>query len=112
MVSIPKEIKTRFNLDSSKLKNDDFEEILDYLNKGKISKEAIIGLLIKKIKKEKIDLSHFEAISEKDLEKEIKKIIEEKPGLNVSAYMGLVMAKHRGKVDGKTVMEMLKALVK
>lgn len=112
LISIPKEIKTRFNLDSSKLKDEDFEEVLSYLNKGKIAKEAIIDLLIKKIKNEKIDLKHFEAVSDKDLENEIKEIIKQKPGLNVSAYMGLIMAKHRGKVDGKKVMEILKKYVK
>ncbi|MBI2653010.1 Glu-tRNA(Gln) amidotransferase subunit GatE [Candidatus Woesearchaeota archaeon] len=111
LVSIPKEIKARFNLDASKLKNEDFEEVLDYLNKGKIAKEAVIDLLVKKIKNEEIELSHFEAVSEEDLEKEIKKIIEEKPGLSHSAYMGLMMAKHRGKVDGKIVMEIVKKFV-
>ena len=112
LINIPKEIKTRFNLDSSKLRNEDFEEVLGYLNEGKIAKEAVIDLLVKKIKNEKIDLAEFKSVSEKDLEEEIKKIIEEKPGLNVGAYMGLIMAKYRGKVDGKQVMEMLKALVK
>jgi len=111
LINIPKEIRARFNLDSSKLKNEDFEEVLDYLNRGKIAKEAIIDLLIKKIKNEKIKLEEFEAVSEKELEKEIRKIIEEKPGLNISAYMGLAMAKHRGKVDGKKVMELLKRFV-
>ncbi len=108
LVNIPKEIKTRFSLDSSKLKNEDFEEVLSYLNEGKVAKEAIIDLLVKKVRGVNIDLKHFEAISEKDLEKEIKKIIEEKPGLSVSAYMGLVMVKYRGKVDGKKVMEIVK----
>ncbi|MBS3114315.1 Glu-tRNA(Gln) amidotransferase subunit GatE [Candidatus Woesearchaeota archaeon] len=112
LINIPKEIKTRFNLDSSKLKKEDFEEVLGYLNQGKIAKEAVIDLLVKKIKNEKINLAEFEAVSEKDLEKEIKKIIEEKSGLNASAYMGLIMAKHRGKIDGKKVMELLKRFVK
>ena len=112
LITIPKEIKTRFNLDSSKLTDKDFEEILYYLNEGKIAKEAILDLLIKKIKGEKIDLAHFEAVSDKELEKEIKKIISEKPNLNIGAYMGLVMAKYRGKIDGKKVMEMIKLFVK
>ena len=112
LINIPKEIKTRFNLESSKLKNEDFEEVLGYLNKDKITKEAIIELLIKKIKNKKINLAEFETVSEKELEKEIKRIIEEKPGLNHSAYMGLVMAKYRGKIDGKKVMELLKKFVK
>ncbi len=112
LVNIPKEIKTRFNLDASQLKNEDFEEIINYLNEGKITKEAIIDLLVKKIKNEKIDIAEFESVSEEGLEKEIKKIIEEKPGLSQSAYMGLVMAKYRGKVDGKKVMETVKKFVK
>ena len=112
LINIPKEIKTRFNLDSSKLTSEDFQEVLGYLNSGKIAKEAVIDLLIKKIKNEKIDLGHFESVSETELEKEIRKIIEEKPGLNVSAYMGLIMAKYRGKADGKRVMDLLKKFVK
>ncbi|MEK6892024.1 MAG: Glu-tRNA(Gln) amidotransferase subunit GatE [Nanoarchaeota archaeon] len=108
LVNIPKEIKTRFNLDSSKLTEKDFEEVLSYLNEGKIAKEAVLELLIKKIKNEKIDLKHFESVSDAELENEIKKLIQEKPNLNIGAYMGLVMSKHRGKVEGKKIMEMLK----
>jgi len=108
LTSIPKEIKARFNLDSAKLKNEDFEEILGYLNEGKISKEAIIDLLIKKMKNEKIDLKEYSKISEKALEEEIKKLIEEKPGLSIGAYMGILMGKYRGKADGSIIMEMLK----
>ncbi len=112
VVNIPKEIKTRFNLDSSTLKENDFEQVLNYLNEEKITKEAVIELLSRKIKGEKIVLSHFELISDDKLENEIKKIISEKPGLNASAYMGIVMAKHRGKVEGRKVMEFLKKHIK
>ena len=41
-----------------------------------------------------------------------KQIIKEKPGLSIGAYMGLVMAKFKGKVDGKSTMDILKKLVK
>jgi len=30
-------------------------------------------------------------------------MIKEKPGLTQGAYMGMVMAKYRGKVDGKVL---------
>lgn len=43
-----------------------------------------------------------------DLEAEIKKLLKEKPGLSEGAYMGLVMARFKGKVSGKEVMEELK----
>lgn len=108
LINIPKDIKKRLGLDPSLLANTDFEEVLSFLNDGKITKEAVIELLVKKIKKERIDLANFEGITEFDLEKEIMQIIKEKPGMNASAYMGLVMAKHRGKVEGRKVMEILK----
>ncbi len=112
LVNIPKEIKTRFKHDISKLKNEDFEEVLDYLNKGKIAKEAIIDLLIKKIKNDKIKLEEFAAVSEKTIEKEIKELINKKKGLNIGAYMGILMGKYRGKVGGKKIMELLKKHLK
>ena len=112
LINIPKEIKTRFKEDISKLDKEHFEEVLDYLNKGKIAKEAVVDLLIKKIKNEKIDLEKFAGISLKEIEKDIKKLIDGKKGLNIGAYMGILMGKYRGKVDGKKVMELLKKFVK
>ena len=112
LLNTPKEIKTRFNFDSSKLADGDFEEVLSYLDDGKIAKEAVIDLLVKKIKNEKIDLSHFESVSDGELEKEIKNMIKEKPNLNIGAYMGLIMSKHRGKVEGKKIMDLLKKHIK
>ncbi|MEK6942726.1 MAG: Glu-tRNA(Gln) amidotransferase subunit GatE [Nanoarchaeota archaeon] len=92
----------------SKLNSEDFEEILNYYFDGKIAKEAITELLEKKSKGEKIDLIQFEGVSDSHLENEIEKIIKEKPGLNSGAYMGLAMAKFRGKADGKKVMDIVK----
>jgi|MDTC01.2.fsa_nt_gb Glu-tRNA(Gln) amidotransferase subunit E-like FAD-binding protein len=112
LVNVPKEIKTRFKEDISKLDKEHFDEVLDYLNKGKIAKEAIIDLLIKKIKNEKIKLEEFTGISLKEIEKDIKELINEKKGLNIGAYMGILMGKYRGKVDGKKVMELLRKFVR
>ncbi|MFA7707441.1 MAG: hypothetical protein WCX73_00665 [Candidatus Pacearchaeota archaeon] len=53
---------------------------------------------------EKVDLG--------DVETEIAKIVKEKPGLSIGGYMGLIMAKFKGKVNGKEVTEILKKLVK
>jgi Glu-tRNA(Gln) amidotransferase subunit E-like FAD-binding protein len=47
-----------------------------------------------------------------EIEEEILKIIKEKPGLNANAYMGLVMGKFKGKINGKTAMEIINKLVK
>ena len=88
------------------------DAILDYLNKGIIAKEAIIDLLIKKIRNEKIKLEEFASVSLGDLEKEIKELLEKRKGLNIGAYMGILMGKYRGKVDGEKIMELLKKFVK
>ena len=88
------------------------DAILDYLNKGIIAKEAIIDLLIKKIRNEKIKLEEFAVVSLEDLEKEIKELLEKKKGLNIGAYMGILMSKYRGKVDGGKIMELLKKYLK
>ena len=42
-------------------------------------------------------------MDESELEEKISKIIKEKPGLSVNAYMGLVMKQLRGKISGKEV---------
>ena len=101
LINTPNEIKRD-------LKMGDFEEVLSFYRDGKIAKEAITDLLFKKWKGEKIDVDKFYVVSEHDIEKEVRKIIEEKPGLNEGAYMGLVMAKFRGKIDGKKAMEIVK----
>jgi len=105
LTNTPNEIKAKLNVQ-------DFEDVLSYYYEGKIAKEAIADLLEKKSRGEKIDLKHYEVISDEQLENEIKKIIKEKPNLNSSAYMGLIMAKYRGKVDGKKVMEIVNKLIK
>jgi Glu-tRNA(Gln) amidotransferase subunit E-like FAD-binding protein len=79
-----------------KISEGDSKHVLEKIAKGKSVEEAL--------KVEKAEIS--------DIEGEIAKIVKEKPGLNANAYMGLVMAKFKGKVDGKTVMDILKKLVK
>lgn len=50
------------------------------------------------------------AIDLKEIEKEIQKLIKEKPNLNINAYMGLIMQKHKG-INGKEVIEIIKKYV-
>ncbi|MFH1317330.1 MAG: Glu-tRNA(Gln) amidotransferase subunit GatE [Candidatus Woesearchaeota archaeon] len=107
LIEIPKEIKSRLNLDISKLTDNDYNEVLDLLNKNQISKGNILDILEKKIKGEKINLKQFEKADESEVESEIKKIIKEKPDLSVGAYMGLLMKKYHGKVDGKVLNSLL-----
>lgn len=81
---------------NKKIREEDVKHILESLAKGKQIKEAL--------RVEKADISEIEG--------EIAKIVKEKPGLNANAYMGLVMAKFKGKISGKDVADILSKLVK
>lgn len=54
----------------------------------------------------------FEKRDDGELEERVMKIIKEKPGLNVNAYMGIVMNEFRGQIDGKEAMELIGKFVK
>lgn len=53
------------------------------------------------------DALKIEKIDDNEIEKEIRLIVKEKPGLRANAYMGLLMAKHKGKLDAKKAMELI-----
>ncbi len=111
LINYPKEIKKRFNLEP-KLEQKDFLEVFGHLEQGKISKDAVIDLLVKKVKGEKINLKSFATVDDKELEKEIKKIVKANPKAPIGGLMGDVMKKYKGKVDGKKVMSILKKIIK
>ena len=101
-------------VDIEKITENNLKDILLLVAEDKISKESIPDILKELDKGKTIEdiIEKYKIISEQDLENQIKQIIKEKPNLNASAYMGLVMAKYRGKVDGKRVMELVKKFAK
>lgn len=104
LVEKPKEIKRRFNVEVSEK---DLLEVLGYLDKCEIAKEAVVEILVKKGEGKKVDVKDYKS-SDGDLERDIKEIIKKNKGASLNALMGGVMKKYRGKVDGKKVMEILK----
>ncbi len=104
----PKEIKTRFNLDSSLLKEKDFETVLELLSTNKIQKETIIDVLIELLQTEKIDLKKYEKISDKELEEGIKNILNKNKNAPFNALMGEAMKIYKGKCDSKKIIELIK----
>ncbi len=87
--------------------------VLESVKKKKISERDIKHVLERIVKGESIEEAiKFERADINEIEKEIMKIIKKKPGLSANAYMGLVMKEFKGKVDGKTVMEIIKKYVK
>ena len=83
------------------------------MKKKKISESQVKDVMTKMVKGE--DVNEVEVIEKEDIiiiEERIMKLIKEKPGLSEKAYMGLVMKEFRGKVDGRSAMEIIKKYVK
>ena len=107
-----REIRRRYNLDTEKITEKQFEDLFSALDKGKIPKNVVINILMDYASDKFESMDKYAAAETKDLEAEIKKIVESKPGLSPGAYMGLIMKKFKGKIDGKKVMEILNRLLK
>jgi len=104
LINIPKEFKRRFGKFVSK---EEIDEVLGYLDKGLISKNDIINVLLD-IKNNKLDLKKYKKLDVQDLEKEIKDIVEKNKDLNVNGIMGIVMKKYGKNLNGKEVFELIK----
>jgi glutamyl-tRNA(Gln) amidotransferase subunit E len=113
MLILPKEVASHEKVSEDIFTIDIIETILSAIASEKISEGDVKHVLEKITKKVPVkEALKVEKIEVSDIEGEIAKIVKEKPGLNANAYMGLVMAKFKGKISGKEVMEILKKLVK
>jgi len=101
-----KEIKRRYSkeIDASNY----IEEILDYLNKGKISKEAVFEILVEKANGKKVDYRKYFLMDDEEIRKVLEEVIAKNKGAPFNALMGQAMARLRGKADGKKIVELLK----
>ncbi len=108
LIEVPKEIKSRLKLDSSKLKESDFNNVLKLINENKIDKSMALDLFADLIKDGKIDLRKYGRISDQILEKEIKRILEKNKGSSFGALMGEAMRLFKGKADPKIVAELVR----
>jgi len=110
---MPKEIASHLKVDEHIFSVDILETILKAVADKKIGEEDVRGV-IEKIAKN-IPLKEALKVEKKDMneiETEIARIVKEKPGLSIGGYMGLVMAKFKGKVSGKDVSDLLGKLIK
>ncbi|MBD3204229.1 Glu-tRNA(Gln) amidotransferase subunit GatE [Candidatus Woesearchaeota archaeon] len=106
IIEYPKEIKKRYEQDIEIEKH--IDDVFERLNKKKISKDAVLEILVEIAKGKKPDYSKYELMDEKELKKEIKKIINQNKDLPVNAMIGRVMAKLRGKAPGKKIVDIIK----
>ncbi len=116
IVLFPKEIASKENKTFEKIEEkiiDYYGDILRLLNKKKIGEGDVKDILINIVNGKNFEEAiKIEKADNSEIEGEVLKIIKEKPGLNANAYMGLVMAKFKGKINGKEAMEIINKLVK
>ena len=112
ILEMPKEITKRFSLSKENIKPYHFESVLEALNENKIDESAVLQILADAANNKKIDFKKYKKVSSKDLDKEIKKLVESNKGLTPNALMGMVMKNYRGKIDGKRAMELIQCYSK
>jgi Glu-tRNA(Gln) amidotransferase subunit E-like FAD-binding protein len=57
------------------------------------------------------EATRVEKVDYSALEHEIRQLVKEKPGLRANAYMGMLMAKHKGSIDAKKAMELINTVM-
>lgn len=90
--------------------DDILEKIFMKLNDNEITKDSVNEIINDYQKSKKLDFSKFE-MKAVDIDGEIKRLVKEKPGLSANAYMGLIMSRHKGKVNAGQVMEIIKKYI-
>jgi len=106
-ISVRKQLQKDFNIPEEKVTDAHIEDVLEMIDTGLLPKNNLASALAD-IVSGKFDISKYKGASDEELEIEIKKLISEKPGMNPGVYMGMVMKKFSGKVDGKKAMDIVK----
>ncbi len=110
LISMPREIKKKYELNPSKLTDDNYRDLFKYLHEDKIHKDIIIDVLIDMIKN-KFDLKNYESLATEDIHETIKEIVDKNKGAPFGALMGQCMKALAGKVSGKVISEELGKLI-
>ncbi len=104
------EIKRKYSLDPEKLKDDNFCELFQYLEEGKIHKDIVLDVLIDMIKGQ-FDIKKYEGLSTEDIHSAIKGIVDKNKGAPFGALMGMCMKQLAGKASGQVISKALKEMV-
>jgi glutamyl-tRNA(Gln) amidotransferase subunit E len=105
------EIKRKYELDPNKLTDNNFRDLFQYLDEGKVHKDIVLDVLMDMIKG-KFDLNNYENLSTEDIHQTIKEIVEKNKGAPFGALMGQCMKQLAGKASGEIISKELKKLVK
>ena len=90
-----------------------YEKVLEAVSLGKISSGDVKQVLMKIIDGVELkDALKVEKIDDNEIEQAVVKIVKDKPGMRANAYMGMLMAQFKGKLDAKKAMEVIERVLK
>ncbi|MBW2990100.1 hypothetical protein KY348_00170, partial [Candidatus Woesearchaeota archaeon] len=106
---IEKEIKKEFDIFEHEK---EVQDLLYRINEGELTVGSAAPILTDIAEGKKYKPEKYKGVSEEELEKEVIELVKKNPGAPIKALMGMLMAKYRGKIDGRKAMELLKKLKK
>ncbi len=108
LIETPKEIATREKIDTTTLQEKDFYFVLENVQKNTIPRSAVSTILTQLAQGKHVDLNAFKSVSLDEVEAFIDHLMKTNKDVSMNGLMGDVMKKYKGKVDGKTVADLLK----
>lgn len=118
LILYPKEIASHEKIDIEKIEPlldiETLKKIIQAVKDDKIAESSVKNVIIELIKGKDLEkiFQSFKPAKKSDIEGEVKSLVKEKPGLSAGGYMGLLMAKFKGKVEGKELMQMIQKALK
>lgn len=88
------------------------EQLLELVRDKKLEvgdMRRVMGRLVEGISFD--EATRVEKVDYSALEHEIRQLVKEKPGLRTNAYMGMLMAKHKGSINAKKAMELINTVI-
>jgi len=113
IIEMPKEIKTRFKLDPSTITRETQTTILNELNKGTIPPDSVLFILVDHLTGQTLGnaISKYRTLTDAELRRIIKKVVEKNKGQKESALMGIIMKEVRGKASGEKISKILREML-
>jgi Glu-tRNA(Gln) amidotransferase subunit E-like FAD-binding protein len=115
--SVLKDLKRREKIEVDRIPEKGIVEIFDYLERGKIVKEAIPEILkyLAMYPQENVGTAvkelNLRPVSIGELREMTKEVISQ-PGMNFDKAVGILMSKVRGKIDAQEVIRIVKSMIK
>ena len=113
LVLYPRELASKHNLDEEKIEQilhkDVLSGILEAVERKKITDRQVKETMDRIVQGIAFaDALKFEEHDSGKIEEKIIHLMKEKPGLSENAYMGLMMKEFKGRIDAKSLMDIIK----